>query len=314
MLTREAEALHRQGDLSIRRLRARVGGGDTERLVRVARAVREAAGDSNPHTCAASKSDETANEAPQCTLEAEFALVQAAVRSQIDSVRATEIERSRTMEAAAAARHEEEMASAAAELVLLREDVADLEQSVTAHPAEIGRLTAVCGLAENALARSEEERRAAAQLHAQERMTLAESAAKLQTLAAHAFGARAAAEGEMRRAIADGTRLARELERERMAVVELRAGLGESERRRTAAERERNEAVARREELAGRIENHPTSCAPLCSRPRRSRVTSKRTGPLSKLLEQAKAALATRACARSGGRRVQQLDLPGEEA
>ena len=314
-LSREAEALHRQGELSIRRLRARAGGGDTERLMRVVRAVREAETNSNAHACVTSPygAHSEATLLPKA-LEDEFARLKAAVCSQIEAVRAREIERARAAEGAAAGRHEAEMAAAATELALLREDVADLEQSVTGHSVEIERLTAAWGVAEKALARTEEECRAAAQVHVRERLALTESAAALQTLVAQASEARDTAKAELRRAVADGTRLGSELDRERIASAELRARLEESERRRAAAEQARNDAVARQEELAGRIDESADQlrASMLEAATLRGHVEAHRT--VMALLKQAKKALATRAGARSEDCWDQQLELPADNA
>lgn len=77
---------------------------------------------------------------------------------------------------------------------LLREDLVELAPSVTAHADQIDRLTTAKGSVEAALARSEEERRTAAELHSNERVALNETVAMLRDDASQLIESRLSAE------------------------------------------------------------------------------------------------------------------------
>ena len=142
-LTAAAEALHAEGQLSIRRLRARVGGGDTGRLSRVAREVRSAASRAaDPLADGAGQEDSGAEpELPKPVLS-DLDRLRSTVLRELDQARQREVDRARAAEAALTTRHEEEVQRIIGEMTLLREDMSDLESAVEEHLVEIARLKA----------------------------------------------------------------------------------------------------------------------------------------------------------------------------
>lgn len=90
-LNAAAEALHEEGQLSIRRLRARVGGGGTSRLCRAAKEVRAAAASSDQPSQAVGQEEDGAHSESEdqmpAPLQAAFSKFQEVVVGQLASAR-----------------------------------------------------------------------------------------------------------------------------------------------------------------------------------------------------------------------------------
>lgn len=253
-LTAAAEALHAEGQLSIRRLRARVGGGDTGRLSRVARGVREEASPATDTTPEGKgeKAPSVEPELPKPVL-GDLDRLRSTVLRELHQVRQQEVDRARAAEAALTAGHGEEVRKLVDDMALLREDMSDLESAVEEHLDQIARLEAAEAEVRAALARSEDERRSAAEAHTVDRRTLGETAARLEEERAEEADGRRRAEAALEESRTRNANLTTELQREREETARLRALLKTEVERRAELDSKYAAAVEAAEKSTARL-------------------------------------------------------------
>lgn len=241
-LTRAAEELHARGELSVNRLQNHVGGGDRDRLAKIARRVREESASRSAGPVPASEPS-AENGLPE-TVRIGLNRLETAILSALDAVRNAEVERSRLAEAGAAARHQEELRAAERHAMLLSEDLDACEREIADLQEQNGRLTAALVNAENSLRSSDDLRHAESEAHSRERLALTEALSRAQDDAATHAAARATAEAAAAGAVSAAAAATSELERVREECVGLRSRNDVLLRQLTTAEVERDRALA----------------------------------------------------------------------
>jgi len=270
-----AEELHTLGELSVTRLSRFVGGGQRERLAAIVRRVREAAADRAPLPAGAEAA--TAEpELPACLRDG-LAKMAADILRELVAVRATELDRARAAEAAAAARHEAAIRSAETNLSLLGEDLAACEAEVDDLRGELERLTGEIDDAAKARDAAEELRRSEIESHSRERLALTDALSKAQEEVARQGHGRSRAEAEAAAAGATARAAAAELERVRQEGTALRAHCESLLRQLGATEIERDRALQDLRAITADLSQPqaPDAAPPSPRRGRRKRTTTK---------------------------------------
>jgi chromosome segregation ATPase len=268
-----AEVLHAGGELSVDRLKRVAGGGQRERLMAIVRRVREVAAD-RTRLPADAEAAAAEPELPGCLREG-LARVAADIVRELVAVRATELDRARATEAAAAARHEAAIRAAETNLALLNEDLAACEAEVGDLRAELERLAAEADEAKKARTTAEYLRQSEIESHSRERLTLTDALSRAQEEVARQGHGRSRAEAEAAAAGATARAAAAELERVRQEGTALRAQCESLLRQLGATEIERDRALQDlRTMTADSSRNEaPDSAAPSRRRSRRQRIT-----------------------------------------